>query len=649
MCGIAGIIQSSGVPLVRLARMSQILQHRGPDDEGFVLVDEAGNLQSAAGGDSVEQIRALYPRLENIDTGDHVIRVGLAHRRLSILDLSEAGHQPMLSHDARYVITYNGEVYNYLELRAELELQGTTFRTGTDTEVVLAAWEFWGPQCLDKLVGMWAFCLYDVQENTVFLVRDRFGIKPLYYTDTQIGIVFSSELKAIVQTAESRPVLDAQATAEFLFYGSTVDPSGIMIRDISEVPEGCYLVYQVDDKSSSIVRYYDLNQVSASTRTPASAEDAYTRFTELLNNSIELHLRSDVPVGVCLSGGLDSSYIASFLASRFADVPLKTFTAGYHDERFDESRLALTVRDRYPAIDSTIVYPDIETTWSSLDQQIYHHDLPFHSSSMFAQWSVMESVKKGGIKVVMNGQGSDELIGGYYNFAGQMLLGLLFQMRLARFSREYSALKKGFTKHIETDILRAMYNYLPAYVQAKARKSQRIGAKILGTSYVQLAIGTGNDTRSRRSYRGLAVESVRFGLQQLLRYEDRISMAFSIESRVPFLDHRFAELVLSMRPEWKIRDGWTKYPLRQSGKGLVPEGIRQRRDKMGFLTPAEVWLSEKNSEIRTFVADSRIRSLIDFDAYNTVFSAEHRDPTHISEWWKIFILAKWLENYDIQV
>jgi asparagine synthase (glutamine-hydrolysing) len=649
VCGIAGIFTPIGVTTDRLGRMSELLRHRGPDDEGFVLIDREGQPRHHSGADSVEEIRSRLSPLDSIPSDETSYPVGLVHRRLSILDLSAAGHQPMLSASGRFVLAYNGEVYNYLELRAELESDGARFHSGTDTEVILAAWEAWGPACLEKFVGMWAFCIWDMHTQEAFLVRDRFGIKPLYYKASDGTFVFSSELKAIIQTETDAPHIDRTAVAEFLFYGKTTAPSGNLFDGIEELPEGSFLRYSLQDQKCTMHRYYQFGAAGSIDGQATTAETSYATFSEYLNRSIELHLRSDVPVGVCLSGGLDSSYIAAYLAANHPGIPLKTFTAGYRDKDVDESHLALMIRDRYPSVDATVVYPAIETTWSSLDRQIYHHDLPFHSSSMFAQWAVMESVRDGGIKVVMNGQGADEVIGGYYTFAGQHLLDLLLRFRLLRFLRERKELRAGFSKHVEKDILRALYNYLPAQMQKKARSKSRVGAKLLRPEYSMLLGDGQEDSRRRRGYRGMTIESVRYGLQQLLRYEDRISMAFSIESRVPFLDHRFAEHVLSMRSDWKIREGWTKYPLRRAGEGLVPENIRLRRDKMGFLTPAQRWLGEKQSEIVEAIAGSPIRSVIDPEMFEALGKKSATDPTHVSETWKVYVLARWLDIFNVRL
>lgn len=629
--------------------MSELLRHRGPDDEGFALIDRTGNASLYSGGDSANEVKAIQQPLKSIANADVSFPAGLLHRRLSILDLSVAGHQPMISSSGRFLLTYNGEVYNYIEIREELEGRGVRFRSGTDTEVILAAWETWGPACLDKFMGMWSFCLWDIQEQEAYLVRDRFGIKPLYFKASADEFVFSSELKAIVRTDSDAVHIDRTAVAEFLFYGKTSSPSGNLLAGIDELPEGSFLRYRLKDNSYSVVRYYQFGTSTHSSAHGLTEEASYETFSFYLNRSIEQHLRSDVPVGVCLSGGLDSSYIASYLAAHHPNVPLKTFTAGYREKEVDESQLALQVRDMYSAVDASVVYPDIDSTWSSLDRQIYHHDLPFHSSSMFAQWSVMESVRNGGIKVVMNGQGSDEVIGGYYTFAGQHLLDLLLRFRFLRFARERAELRAGFSKHVEKDVLRALYNYLPTSLQKKARERNRLGAKLLRPEYLALLGDGQEDSKRRRGYRGMTIESVRFGLQQLLRYEDRISMAFSIESRVPFLDHRFAEHVLGMRSEWKIRDGWTKYPLRRAGEGLVPESIRLRRDKMGFLTPAQRWLHEKQSEIIETIAGSPIRSIIDPSLFEGLGKQTATDPTHVSETWKVYVLARWLDIFNIRL
>jgi len=581
--------------------------------------------------------------------GEGKLIATFAHRRLSIIDLTDEAAQPMLSVDGRYLLVFNGELYNYVELREELLSAGATFRSVSDTEVLLASWEKWGIDCLSRFIGMWAFCIYDSIEKVAWLARDRFGIKPLYYSIDKKTLRFASECKALLRESGRGAKLEHSAAAQFLFYSSTFNPSGLLFSEIEEVPQGTVLRYDLVTADLKNYHYYTFGNINPEVSESLSEEEANATFGELLNASIRLHKRADVPVGVCLSGGLDSSYIASFLASQYSDVSLKSFTAGYSIDTVDESRLAALVRDRYPAIQSTVVYPEMDQTWESLDKQIYHHDLPFHSSSMFAQWEVMRSVQERGIKVVMNGQGSDELLGGYYNFTGQYLVSLLVGFRWLRFMHEARELKKGFTSHLRDDMQRAFYNYLPSVLRSAIRKQKRIGAGLLKPALVALLESDFPGAEYRKTFHGLAVESVKYGLQQLLRYEDRISMAFSIESRVPFLDHRFAEHVLRMKPEWLIKNGFTKYPLRQLGAGLVPDEIRWRRDKMGFLTPAGRWLVEKRNDILEFMHSSRIRSLIDVESYNRLIGQDMNQPTHVSEAWKLFIFAKWLEIYDVSV
>jgi len=644
MCGIAGIVSLDGVSSSDLHKMSVILRHRGPDDEGFSIINRSGQTKLFRGEDTISEFSGLKHIGEVADQREDVL--GLIHRRLSILDLSSAGHQPMSYAAGRYQIIFNGEVYNFKELRTELISAGYQFVSDSDTEVVMASYDKWGKDCVQKFVGMWAFVLYDTSKKQLFLSRDRFGIKPLYYSTQSGKFVFASEIKALLALDFVKPEANMPAVYEFICFSSMSNHDVNLFRQVTILPPAHNLFLNLSDLNYTIEKYYDLEKNVSALQLPSESE-IENEFKNLLSNSIDLHLRSDVPVGSALSGGLDSSTVVAMAALKMKGDPFKTFTAAYLEKDIDESGFAKKVISRYKNIDGHFIYPDAEGYWEDLDKLTWHQDLPINSTSMFAQWEVMKLAKQNNIKVLLDGQGADEILGGYYNFAGIFLLQLLKEGKLAEFLREKNALKQNFSPNIKNTIAKALYYFLPQFVQRGVRSKYRLGMNFISSDHQNEIRKIQVPLRGGKTYKQHSILSTQFGLQDLLRHEDRNSMAFSIESRVPFLDHRVVEFSIALDNGWKIKNGWTKYILRKTAASLVDEEVAWRKFKMGFLTPQKIWKVQSKSKLDAFVNETTLPSFLDKNYLLKLNSADINDSSHLSEFWKMISFLKWAEVFKV--
>jgi asparagine synthase (glutamine-hydrolysing) len=651
MCGISGIIDLNGIKFPELQKMSAVLKHRGPDDEGFLISNSETGYSSYKGNDTIPDLAGLKHISEVPVTNSNTI--GLMHRRLSIIDLSAAGHQPMLSSTGKNAIVFNGEIYNYREIRSNLVLLGHTFISGSDTEVILAAYSEWGMDCVKQFVGMWALAIYDSDKNKLFLSRDRFGIKPLYFSIIKNKFAFASEIKGLLLLDFVSAKANMEAVLEYISFGAASDPSANLFKEINIVDPAHNVTIDVVSLNISSEKYYSLEEKV--NNYDFQIKDKFASFKELLENAVDLHLRSDVPVGSALSGGLDSSTLVAMAASKMTRpagqagvTKFKTFTAAYHEKEIDESYYAKKVTDNISNAEPFYTHPQISDYWKDIDKLIWHQDLPINSTSMFAQWEVMKLAGSKNIKVLLDGQGADEILGGYYNFAGIHLIELLKKGKLFSFNSERKDLKANFTPNINTAVGRAAYYFLPDYLKRSVRAKKRIGMGVFSDEYSKKLADISVPLRGGKSYRELSLLSIKFGLQELLRYEDRNSMAFSIESRVPFLDHRLVEFCISLENELKIKNGWTKYILRKTAEPILDKEVVWRKDKMGFLTPQKTWKLNSNKELTAFINETNIPSFLNKKHIVKLCSAELNDSPHLSEFWKIISFLKWAEVFKVE-
>ncbi len=590
-------------------RALKIIRHRGPDDEGMLLGRWSdGAAVAVRCAESDPALGATLPPWQEHQEGAWQLILG--HRRLSILDLSTAGHQPMSWEDGRYWITYNGEVYNYVELRRELTAAGDRFVSDTDTEVILAAYARWGPDCVKRFTGMWAFAIWDRREGTVFLSRDPFGIKPLYYAESQGRVAFCSEVKGLQALPWISRRQDAQAVYDFLAWSKVESPEGrTLLADVREMPPATRALIRLNGGALEVrpERYWDATLGPPVRESPAESAE---KFRALFLESIRLHLRSDVPVGAALSGGLDSTSIVC--AMRQAGGPglgIHTFSYIADDERLSEEKWM----DLAGAASGAIMHktkPGAEEMPREMDVLIGCQDMPFGSTSIYAQHRVFRLVQEKGIKVTMDGQGPDEMFAGYFYCRRDRAVSLFNRgslaagWRMARLAgmNPLKVLGQALMPQRLRPVLRRCFGRPPVPAWMEDAWVRRHGIE---TGYKEPVLP--RRERLRHTLRdSLLVSSI----PSLLRFEDRNSMHYSVESRVPFLTTALAEAALSMPEEHFLApDGTTKHVLRHAFRGLVPEPILERRDKIGFSTPEAGWLTKESAWVRSILDAKRVSPL----------------------------------------
>ncbi|MBR9817220.1 MAG: asparagine synthase (glutamine-hydrolyzing) [Rhodospirillales bacterium] len=581
MCGISAVFSENKQALANIVhKMNKLVEHRGPDSVGMLC------LTTCSGG-----------KLEQ--TFEEISEASLGHTRLSIVDLSDSGRQPMFSCDQRYVITYNGEIYNHKDLRDELKSLGCKFRSRTDTEVILAAYSMWGENCLRRFNGMFSFVLVDCYTRQVFVARDRFGIKPLYvYRSVEGFIGFSSEIKQFTSFPDWTAKLNAQMGYDFLNWGVSDHTSETLFEGVTQLRGGECAVFSLDNipRELSVRRWYDIGKFSFDGDMTSAAD----HLANLLEDSIKLRLQADVPVGSCLSGGLDSSSIVCISnqvlnGSGFTGRQ-HTFSARSTESAYDEGKFISSVVKKTNVIEHNVV-PKLDELFSTLPSLIWHNDEPFGSTSVYAQWNVFKLAKDAAIKVMLDGQGADELFAGYHGYFGSYLTGLLAAGRFKNFFWEMQNIC-SVHRYSYFHLFKLMANQsLPPRLRqnfrALAGKSSIHNTSWFNGEKFELDYRDPNDVYNNvpRSLRELGRDHVlRTHLPMLLHWEDRNSMAHSVEARVPFLDYRLVEFAFSLSDDLKIRKGMTKAVLRHAMAGVLPEKVRNRIDKLGFVTPEEIWM-----------------------------------------------------------
>jgi asparagine synthase (glutamine-hydrolysing) len=494
--------------------------------------------------------------------------------------------------DGRYWIVFNGEIYNYVELREELEGMGYQFRSRTDTEVLLAAYMRWGPSALNRLVGMFAFAIIDVRKRRLFLARDCFGIKPLYYAYWQDGLAFASEITVLLELPGVNRSVNPGALYDYLHSGMTDHGKETLFADVLRVPSAHYLDMPLDNpRAAELIRYWEINP---SDQCELSFNEAATRLRDLFLDSIRLHLRSDVPVGAALSGGIDSSAIVMAMRHLDRNLDIHTFSYIADDPSLSEERWVDLIGHAADAKMSKIKpIPDEMAT--DLDELIRVQGEPFGSTSIYAQSRVFRRAAEVGIKVMLDGQGADELLGGYPDYRLARIASLI---RRGRWGDAWRLSSAGSTPTIATHVMsRAMARTAPAIVQSTLRRGlRRTGThecmkdrwfQERGVEQRQFDHPIGKHLLKNELYRTLTETS----LPRLLHYEDRNSMAYSIESRVPFLTPPLAEFIYALPESYLITaNGISKAVFRRAMRGIVPDAVLDRRDKLGFPTPERSWL-----------------------------------------------------------
>ena len=563
MCGFAVILSANSKPVdpTLTNHMGELLAHRGPDDSG--------------------------------EFREH--GVAFAFRRLAIFDLADSSHQPMISADGRHVIVFNGAIYNFIELRDELCALGHTFRTNGDTEVLLAAYQQWGEQCLPRLNGMWAFVIYDRQTRGLFAARDRFGVKPLFWYHDERGLVLTSEVKSIRDSGYAKPAPNWRTIASFLLEARLDEDDTTFYRGIGRVPAGTFL--KSDGKSEpTFRRYWCLEE----TREMVEPADPVEQFRHLFDDAVRLRMRADVPYGVLLSGGLDSTaIIASMVCQEDQKGPRRRRIEAltYVDPAYDEtSFIDATVRQTGAALHR--LETNEQQLWSLLERHLWYQDEPVHSFTSVVIYQLMQLARERGLKVMLSGQGADEVLAGYSGYFMDHWSHLVRSGHPWIAHREIEAFAQGHQQSpltLHGAVARRCFNHLRRHVPGHRRLAAlRRRARIANDQWVSEDVKRHWEP-SQEPYvhtltDSLRVSVARSALPLYLRVDDRNAMAHAVEVRMPFLDHRLVSLAFRLGARWKLRGQYTKMVLREAMEGRVPEIVRTRVKKFGFPTSANTWL-----------------------------------------------------------
>lgn len=571
MCGIAGIVAPKGFEPPVLMAMTHLIRYRGPDGYGFAFIRPG----APSGGEIIHNEDRLP--LE----GRPVI--GLGNRRLAILDTSAAGDQPMEIENRRYSITYNGEIYNYKEIREELDHAGHHFRTGTDTEVILRSYQQWGPECLQRFNGMWAFALWDHARQRLFCARDRFGVKPFYYALREGSFYCASEIKQILQASSMPRRANPRAVYALLEWGLMDHSEETFFEGIYQLSAGHSLTLDLagSELSPVIRRYWELR---VEPQVKMSAQEASEEFHRRFKNAVKIRLRSDVPVGVCLSGGLDSSAILCQAKEIAPGTQFQTFSACFEDPAVDESEY---IKEAVRATESVnhATFPQGHEFWENIRSLVFHHDEPLGAARTFSQWRIMRSARQQGIPVILGGQGGDEALCGYQKYYFFYFWHLLRGGNPLVIREALMWLRNG-TRSTHERFASAM-RYLPRAV----RKPFSAAERLCNQDFRKDGNFPGrNPTAAGSIGERQKLDLLSSSIPPFLRHEDRNSMAHSIETRHPFLDYRLVEFAVSCPTDFKLRDGWSKWILRDAMKGILPEKLRLRKTKLGFDAPDATWM-----------------------------------------------------------
>ncbi len=585
MCSIAGIISfnPNHVDPAILGKMNEVQQHRGPDGEGYYFHQQQD------------------------------IHIGFGHRRLSILDLSDASAQPFRYLD-RYVMIYNGEIYNYKEIRAELHSKGYSFRTTGDTEVLVAAFDAYGENCLDHFDGMFAFAIWDEQTNKLFCARDRFGEKPFYYhyNEKDQSFYFASEMKALFAAGiEKSP--ESSMLYNYLTLGSTKlpnKPEQTFYQHISQLGPSHQIVFEPLKQPPVISRYWDLDK---ETVLDMPEDQALEKFSELLGLSVQRRMRSDVSIGTSLSGGLDSSSIVALAAERTdQQYSHQCFSAVFPGFEKDESEKIRKVAGHFNLSSHTVI-PTAELFSEQLEQILFFQEEPIGSSSVFAQFLIYGKAKEQGVKVLLDGQGADELLGGYTKYTHWWLQEMIRSQGWSTANATAAQFKEnGFLMNWNwKNRVAAMMPGLTATVlKKKALRIQRSNA-FIDKEWAASCYDQGSvfkpivDKLNDIQYADLMIQ----GLEELLRYADRNSMAHGRELRLPFLSHELVQFVLSLPPSYRMKNGFSKWILRKSMSDKLPADINWQKGKIGFEPPQQLWMAHESVSPRIFASRQKLVDL----------------------------------------
>jgi asparagine synthase (glutamine-hydrolysing) len=622
MCGFIGKFSVSklGIDPVRFKSAIKLIEHRGPDSQGVMHVDtNHGSLD-------------------------------LGFRRLAIIDQSSAANQPFISESNRFVILFNGEIYNYLELRHELEMLGYRFRTKSDTEVLLACWAEWGVDSFEKLTGMFSAVIYDRINDYLTAFRDAFGIKPLFYSSDSSGLAFASEISALLALTGRKPKLNNPIAEDYIISGRYDRSRSTFFDGVFQLEPGHYFSVNLRDVSRFPVTQRWWNPI-VDVDESITFEEASEKVREEFLASVSMHLRSDVKVATALSGGLDSSAIVAVIRSIEPDLPIHTFSYLAANEKFDESQWIQISNTMTGSTNHSIEIRSSEFL-RDLDDLILSQNEPFGSTSLYAQFRIYKAARESGVTVVLDGQGADEIFAGYFGYPENRLRSMLDTsdfLSAFRFAREWRKLpERDLTQLIRSEVkmyLHDCFTRLDGKSISEStflRKLQsKVGATDLGDEYLR-----DHDWEGRRLIQRLLTEQYSGLLPALLRHSDRNSMRWSIESRVPFLTTKMAHLSASLPENFLLGDkGQTKNVFRHAMRGIVDARILNRMDKIGFQTPEEDWFLPSVYRQSGFLSDIKTLEFMDAKSFLSLFNDERLSLK--SERWRAFNLQRWIQLFDV--
>lgn len=582
MCGIVGFINKNGqsAQKSKLIEMANTILHRGPDAEGYYLKEN----------------------------------LALAHRRLSIVDLSLKGKQPMESQDGKFIIVFNGEIYNYKHIKHLLQSHGIDFHTQTDTEVILEAYRYWGKNCVEHFIGMWAFCLYDLEKNKLFLSRDRLGEKPLYYINREDVFVFASEIKAILALLPEEKLPNEDMICNYIVGKPNDSNHETFYKNILRFEQAYSMSMDLQTYEYKHYRYWDID-INHCYEKWIAGKNPLKTFRYLIEDSIKMQLQADVPVGTCLSGGLDSSLIVG-IASKKYHHKMHTFSSIYNEVECNEKKYIDAVNHYNHSIPHYI-YPTVQDNFiEELIEIIKHHDGPDPGASLYSQYTVFKNVTPS-IKVLLDGQGADELFAGYESYFVLRIKDILLKNTL------YSKIKalKMFTYYLKEwphllDYFQSedMKQILGKTLYKKLKRSNNIPitpiyslskpllAEQYKYSFREYELCDKKISKNHLDNQ-LYQHTINSRLPELLHNEDGNAMAFSKETRLPFLDYRLVEFAMALDGKYKIKNEWSKWIIRRSCKKYLPKMVRVRKQKLGFPAPFDYWLREscKKEEMKKII------------------------------------------------
>ena len=578
MCGIAGIISSNQffINLPVLKSMANSLAHRGPDGEGFWM-----NKKNT---------------------------VGLAHRRLSIIDLTAAGSQPM-HYAGRYSIVFNGEIYNYIELRKDLKKSGYHFVSNSDTEVILAAYDCYKEKCLQYFDGMFSFAIWDEVEQILFAARDRFGEKPFYYYTEKDLFIFGSEMKAL-WAAGVKKQTESKMLLNYITLGYVQNPADkaqTFFSDIYSLPPSHFLKFNAANRELKIEIYWNIDKQA---QIKITEEEAIDKFDKLFSTSVFRRLRSDVPVGASLSGGLDSSSIVYYLKQQLRNVSnqYKTFSAVFPGFKNDESKYIEQVSNRFN-LESFTTIPSAIQLIDDFEKLAWHQEEPFPSSSIYAQYKVFELAKKHNVKVLLDGQGADEILAGYHKYVHWYLQEMVSRYKFAGSKKEKLLLQKNSVQ-FKWNVKNIIAAFLPSHASIALEKKEYL--RIIHHTEVSKSLLSNLKGREWEGIHKPVVtklndilyfSTMQHGLQELLRYSDRNSMAHGREVRLPFLNAELVQFIFSLPSSYKINNGFTKSILRKLMDDKLPQNIVWRTDKIGYEPPQKQWM--ENQVMKDYIYEAK--------------------------------------------